>query len=231
MASPVQVTPKIYQITRGANIFLLKLSDDTLAIVDTGIPGATKMILAAAQHLGYAAHQIRHILITHADIDHVGSLSGLVQATGAQVYASVQSTPFIENVQSPPHLSGFFASIAGLMQKLTQKKAPVHHQLYDGQVLDLGGGIQAMHAPGHTPDNFCFYWQSERVLFAPDLLNRLRGPLSVSPPVISWDVEAVKKSAANVLTLDTDVICVGHGNFVTQQAHGDEIEALKKQLG
>ena len=43
------------------------------------------------------ANQLKQILITHADIDHAGSLAKLVDLTGAKVYAGKESIPGGEN--------------------------------------------------------------------------------------------------------------------------------------
>ncbi len=226
----IQITPELYQITRGANAFILKSGTDELTVVDTGMPGTTGKIIQAVESLGHKPDAIKHILVTHADFDHAGSLAGLSQATGATVYAGEQSKTHIENASAPPHLPAVMAPLAGFFQKLTQKPTRVDQQLHDRQVLDIAGGIEAIAIPGHTPDNYGFYWREPQILFAADLLNRMGGTLSLTPSAITWNMEIARKSARHVLDLDLRYICVGHGDYLDVTKQPNAVEKLRAEL-
>lgn len=85
-----------------------------------------------------------------------------------------------------------------------------------------------IYSPGHTAENYTFYWAREGVLFAADLLFHLRGSLITSPKMITWDTDAVKSSAKRVLDMEPAVICVGHGEAV--KAPNAKIDALRATL-
>lgn len=229
MATPQKIADGLYQITRGANIFILE-DNATLTIIDAGFPGATQQLLRALEQLGHQPSAVKHILVTHADIDHVGSLAGFAQATGAQVYAGMESKPHIEDVTSPEHLPKFALPFFTPIQKLVQKPATVDYVFHDNEVLDIAGGLRVLHCPGHTPDNYCFYWDAQNVLFAPDLLNRMNGQLIMTQPTISWDSDAAKASVQRVLALAPSIICVGHGAALSGAALQHEVGALRAQL-
>lgn len=229
MARPTQVTENVYSVARGANIFILRVADDSLALVDAGIPGSTRLVLHAVAALGYRPQQVRTILVTHADIDHVGSLQPLQAATGAQIVAYGASVPYIESATSPPHVPRAVALASTVMQRLMQKPVPVNRVVRDGEVLDLGGGIRVLHTPGHTEDNVCYYWEREGVLFAADLLNRF-STLALTPAFISWDIARARASARRVLALAPDVIGVGHGQPWRAAEHAAERDALLREL-
>lgn len=230
MTTPREITPNVYQITRVANMFLLKTGDGELTLIDAGIPGARNLLLSAVRALGYTPDAVKHILITHADLDHVGALAGIVAATGATVYAGAESKPYIEAAKSPPHLPLPMHLLTGL-EPLIRKKAAVDQVIADGDVLPIGGGIQVIHAPGHTPDNSIFYWQREDVLFAADLLTRMRGPLALTPGIITWDMQAARESARKALALEASVICVGHGPEARRDRDAGQFNALLGKLG
>lgn len=208
-----KIIPGLYQITNGANIFLLETDPGELTVLDTGMPGSAQAILSAAAELGYASNAIRHILITHADIDHAGSVVGLQRATGAMVYAGKESSRYLRERKSPPHNPATNWLIGGL-QRLLMQSVTVDHVLHDGEMLDFGGGIEAIFAPGHTPDNYCYYWKREAVLFAPDLFFAATGTLTLSPRIMSWDAQRVQESAQRVMVRAPQIICVGHGSAV-----------------
>ena len=72
------------------------LLGETVVLVDTGVPGSDDAILAAVEEIGRNATDVTDIVITHADGDHVGSLSALVARTGATVWAGEHEADVIE---------------------------------------------------------------------------------------------------------------------------------------
>src|SRR5258705_116763 len=74
----VQESENLFRLTRFGmiNCFLVREADG-FALVDTGLRGSAGAILRAATRLGAS---IRRIVLTHAHIDHVGSLDRLMAA-------------------------------------------------------------------------------------------------------------------------------------------------------
>jgi glyoxylase-like metal-dependent hydrolase (beta-lactamase superfamily II) len=163
-------------------------------------------------------------------LDHAGSLHGVKNSTGAKLYASALSTPYIEKARSPDHIPFFVKPLAGLIQRFTQKPVLVDVRLKDGQMLDFGGGIKAIHVPGHTEDNFAYWWEREKVLFVADLLNRRSGSLEFTGKRITWDMDKAKESARKVLDLEPEVFCVGHGDSFKVSHSPSEPANLRNML-
>src|ERR1700722_20455718 len=67
------------------NTFLLD-SPDGCALIDTGVSGSAAAILRALHALGKQPTDVRHILLTHAHPDHIGSLAALKKVTAAEAY-------------------------------------------------------------------------------------------------------------------------------------------------
>ncbi len=225
MPELIEITPNVYQFTRGVNQFLLKTGPNELTLIDTGMPGATKITLEAVTTMGYEPAAVKHILVSHSDLDHIGSLAGIKTATGATVYAGAETKAYIENRTPPPHIPPPLSWMMWLATKLTLKSATVDHVFADGDTLPIGGGIQTIHAPGHTSDNFAFYWIAEGVLLAPDLLFHNAPDLTLTPSAISWRKDMAVASAKKVLALDPAVICVGHGGAV--RTPSPDVDALR----
>ncbi|MEL6407340.1 MAG: MBL fold metallo-hydrolase [Chloroflexota bacterium] len=225
-----EIFPGLYAISRAGTLcYLLESAPDELTVIDTGMPGTTSAILKAVRSLGKQASDIKHILITHADIDHVGSLAGLAKATGATVYASEESKPYIEAAKPPPHLPAvmqIFTPMMGLMQK----KVTVNTTFSDNETLDIADGILALHTPGHTPENYNFYWRREKTLFAADLFFAFGSSLTLTPSRISWSPERARESAIKVLDLAPTYICPGHGRIVNLEREPEVLVALERKL-
>jgi hypothetical protein len=70
--------------------------DEGATLIDAGLPGQLELFREKLEALGLKLKDVRRILLTHQDIDHIGSASDVAQATGAEVYAHVADVPFIQ---------------------------------------------------------------------------------------------------------------------------------------
>jgi glyoxylase-like metal-dependent hydrolase (beta-lactamase superfamily II) len=227
---PLACAPGVYALINSTvNVFMLDDSESGVTVIDAGMPGTTRRVLELVQKIGRSPQDVRHILITHADTDHVSGLKSLVEATGAAVYASPEANQYIQRRCSPPHLRMPFRAFAGVLNLLLRRAVPVEHLVSDGEMLDMVGGIRAITTPGHTPDHVCYYWERERVLFAGDLLNNRAG-LRLTPTALTWDMAAARQSVRKVLALEPAVICTGHGQVWRASEDPDRIRMLLVSL-
>ena len=85
-----------------ANSYIL-VEPDGLMIIDTGLPFSEKTILKYITSKGWAAQDIKRILITHADLDHYGCLAALQKESGARTFSSrVEAESIAEGQSSRP---------------------------------------------------------------------------------------------------------------------------------
>jgi hydroxyacylglutathione hydrolase len=123
-------------------------------VVDPGWPGEGERIRAA---LGPA--QCAAILVTHGDLDHIGGVVELVEATGTPVYMPSLERDRLERPDDYlPH---------GVEVTLRGHKPEV---LLDGrEELDLAGiSFTTLSVPGHTPGHLAF--AAEGCVFSGDVL-------------------------------------------------------------
>ena len=99
---PMRLADGIYKVdgVRVANVYLV-VTEDGLLLVDSGMPGNAKRILAFTKNLGYQPRDLRFIVLTHCDIDHVGSVAKLKELTGAQVAVHELDAPVLSGEQKP----------------------------------------------------------------------------------------------------------------------------------
>ena len=65
----------VHRVLKGyVNAYVVE-SDEGLILVDTGMPKKAGPIEQSIRDMGRAANEVRHILITHHHLDHVGSLT------------------------------------------------------------------------------------------------------------------------------------------------------------
>ena len=139
-----------------ANPYII-VDADGLTLIDTGLPRHEKTILAYVASLGKSARDVKRIILTHSDFDHVGSLAALHKLTGARTYASQIEADAIaagkpSRIPKIPKGS-IIRRLRFLRMRLFVKVAPfqVDEILKDGQILPVLGGLRVVETPGHTP--------------------------------------------------------------------------------
>lgn len=215
----MEVLPNVHLIPNViANTFLL-VDEDGLTLVDAGLPNSQGKILNYLASLGYAPGDLRRILITHADTDHVGSLAALQAASGARLYASPIETEAIAagRMSRPLKLGGLRWLLFSIAQPFFKARpARVDETLRDGQSLPVLGGLRVVETPGHTPGHLSFYAPGPGILFCGDSLRCVRGKIEVSRGANTWDAALAMQSAKIQAGLGASLLCAGHGQVITQ---------------
>ena len=204
-----------------ANPYLI-IDPDGLTLIDSGLPGNQKKILNYISNLGHAPSDLKRIIITHADIDHTGSLSALKKACGAQIYASkIEAEAMAQGRSSRQIQSGMILRKA-LMGIMLHFMPPIVVQtdviLSEGQILPSLGGLRVMETPGHTPGHISLFSPSTGVLFTGDSIVTREGELVRSVKANTWDEAKADESARKQAALGAQVVCPGHGAVVKEAA-------------
>jgi glyoxylase-like metal-dependent hydrolase (beta-lactamase superfamily II) len=213
----------LIQLTRlrSMNCYLVR-EDDGLTLIDTGMAGTAPAILAAARELGAP---ITRIVLTHAHMDHVGSLDALAAALpGASVAIGAREARFLAGDLSLDP-SEAHAKLRGGFPKVTTRPGLL---LHDGDRL---GSLRAVAAPGHTPGQLAFLDERDGSLIAGDTFQTLGGvavagvirPLFPLPALATWDLPTALASARRLRDLRPRRLAVGHGQVL--EAPGAAIDA------
>jgi len=144
-------------------------SEEGHILVDACMPGDGPAIVASITELGFDAHDIRYVLITHAHIDHVGSAAYIAKETGARVcvgeadVSAAQHGP-IMRYDTFGHATGVDVTAEVLADKekywLNFDPVEVGQTLHDGDCIELGTtALTVHHTPGHSAGscNFSFH--------------------------------------------------------------------------
>src|SRR5688500_352876 len=83
------------------NLTLIVDEKNGTTLVDTGLPHQTEAIGAALVEAGIGVRDLRRIIFTHQDLDHVGSGAALVRQSGARVLAHSADAPHIDGTLKP----------------------------------------------------------------------------------------------------------------------------------
>jgi glyoxylase-like metal-dependent hydrolase (beta-lactamase superfamily II) len=211
--------------------------DQGVSIIDMGTPGNAEKILAAVRYLGYQPEDVKRLIVTHADIDHIGSLKALKRATGAPIACHTVEKALLEHSERRrpgQTILGYIIRPLFTLLQLTPafRVDPITpDELYvDGDKLPEGFII--LHTPGHTPGHISLLHPEKRFLIAGDALNTRQGSLAGPPAIFTPDMENARRSIWKLWKkygAEYDVIVFGHGEPIAEDAAG-AIKGLVERL-
>ena len=217
----MQIRPDVYLLRGKASNFYLCVDEDGLTLIDAGMPKEQQLVFDLLDQLGHDPAQIVRILITHADIDHAGSLAVIQSATGAQVYAGERTAHYLQAGKSPDHLPRLLQWLSNTFIKYQPVSENSIETFSDGDMLPVLGGLKVLATPGHTSDHFSLYSPSTGVLFAGDAIDTRNGRLNRSRKWLTADEEKADRSAIKLIGLAPAAFACGHGDPLTDHDSGD----------
>jgi glyoxylase-like metal-dependent hydrolase (beta-lactamase superfamily II) len=222
----------LFQLTHlGAiNCYLVR-EDDGFTLIDTAWPsGQAVSIMRHADKLGLP---IVRILLTHAHIDHVGSLDALHDALpNVQVAISERDARLLSGDLSLDLSEPQDKQPGGYLCKTKPTRL-----LHEG---DRIGSLEVIATPGHTPGHIAFLDTRDRALIAGDAFQTLGG-VAVSgtfkllfplPALSTWQKGLSLESARKLLALQPSLLAVGHGRVLSnpQPAMERAIRVMEQSL-
>jgi len=228
----IQEAKSLFRLTRFGmvNCFLVK-EEGGLTLVDTGLAGSTVGILRAA---GTLDSPICRIVLTHAHLDHVGSLDALL--------SELPTVEFLVGKRESRLLTRDFRLDAGERGKkllgFPGAKSRPRRCLNDG---DRVGSLQAISSPGHTPGHMAYLDIRDGSLLAGDAFTTQTGVVAAGvlklyfpfPRIFSWNRELAAESARKLRNLKPTRLAVGHGKTIESPlaAMDRAVELAFKQCG
>ena len=203
----LRVTDEVYALDSTQGNYTNLITGEENILVDTGRHGQGKGILKDLKAIGIKPDDVQHILVTHHDVDHVGSLASLEKSTGAKVWASEKDIPYICGIKGR-------LGIKWLISVLMPLKKPEKITPYpEDQRI---GDIEIIPTPGHTPGHVALIYKD--VLMVGDLIKTSRGKIAPMSSFMNWDDEIIKESIHKINNYNFRWICPAHGEpLMTQE--------------
>ena len=211
---------------RGAYYPTLLWDEQDVVLIDTGFPGELESIRGAMQKAGFAPEQLTKVILTHQDIDHIGS-ARLLRDAGAQIMAYETEAPAIQGDEPlikvadmeahldelPAAQQAFYHQLKDAMPSLV---VPVDVLLSDGQELAICGGIQVIHTPGHTPGHISLLLSESNIAVCGDAANINEGKLVGANPGMTHDMTTAAQSYAKLAALDVAGYVCYHTGYLAK---------------
>jgi glyoxylase-like metal-dependent hydrolase (beta-lactamase superfamily II) len=201
----------------------LVIDGDGVTIIDAGLPGFWKLLNRELTQLGLTLDDVRALVLTHGDTDHIGFAARLYAEKGIAAYVHPADTDRARKKVSKPN-SGWgpmkVGPLAGFLWYSTREgglRIPAATELQtaeDGQVLDVPGSPRIIHVPGHTPGSVAVHVPGVDALFIGDTMttrNVLTGVTGPKPAPFTLDPKQAVSSLGRIDQIDATWVLPGHG--------------------
>jgi len=202
----VELAPAVWRIPTSLgnmiNSYAFREPDGTITLVDVGLRWiGARRIRAGLAAIGARPGDVGRIVVTHAHVDHVGSLARVVADTGAEVVAHEREAPYLRDGRTPRAVKKKPSRIPAVA---------VAGQFLDGALLPVAGGLRVVHTPGHTPGHVSLLHEPTGVLVTGDALFNVRA-ISYGLSRFCTDPALNRTSADALGDLDFEVAAFTHG--------------------
>ncbi len=220
-----EVVSGLHQLTNnGINAFLIDEGNDGLTLIDAGFAKHAEALEKDIRSIGRDPSELTNIVITHAHPDHLGSakhLSGGTTPIGLHPQdGDIARAGIIhQTMKAGP---GFLNAI---MFRLFIGNKPAEFPAFDpdvaladGDVIDVAGGIEVIHTPGHTAGHVSLLWKKDRgLLLTGDAAANLMG---LNYMLGYNDLAVGKASLAKLASREFEAAVFGHGKPILSGASG-----------
>jgi glyoxylase-like metal-dependent hydrolase (beta-lactamase superfamily II) len=219
----MRLGPGLHRIGSDAvNVYLVEDSSG-VTIIDAGLSGQRRELEQELAQLSRSLNDVRGILLTHGDSDHIGFAERLRQANGIVVHVHELDAARARGEVKKPNAGWGRIKLRAVLGFLWYgarhgglRTRPVRDVVTftDGEVLDLPGSPRIIHVPGHTPGSVAVHVPAVDALFVGDALttrNVLTGERGPRPAPFTLDADGASASLARLEAVQATWVLPGHG--------------------
>uniref|UniRef100_A0AAU1LKV1 MBL fold metallo-hydrolase n=1 Tax=Streptomyces sp. NBC_00148 TaxID=2903626 RepID=A0AAU1LKV1_9ACTN len=234
----MRLAPHLYRLGNDLVACYLVDTPDGITLIDAGLPGHWRDLQRELRSLGKSADDIRGLVLTHGDSDHIGFAERLRSEHGVPVYvhaadavrARTGDKPKVAvGPMRPGATLGFFGYSLRKNGLRTRYVRDVT-EFGDGDVLDLPGRPEIVGMPGHSPGSVAVHVPVADAVFVGDALTTrhvLTGRTGPQPAPFTDDPAEALDSLDRIAGLSASWVLPGHG-APWRVSPGEVGEAVRK---
>lgn len=218
----MQLTPTLRRIGNDIVAAYLVVLPEGITVIDAGLAGHYRELVDELHRIGRSLADIRGIVLTHGDSDHVGFAERLRRELGVPVYvhgadaARAMGGPKPKTGREEMRLGAtlrFFWYAARRGGTRTTWLTEVV-EVNDGDRLDLPGAPEIIAVPGHSPGSVAVHVAACDAVFVGDAFTTrhvLTGRTGPQPAPFTDNPSEARASFARIAATKAQWVLPGHG--------------------
>jgi len=232
----MQLAPSLHRLGSSSlvNSYLIE-GAGAITVIDAGLRGHWKDLFRELEAMGRSPVDIRALLLTHGDVDHLGFAERLRQEHGVPVFVGAADAAEARGDVPKP------AAVRDRMRVVPMAKFLVYGLTHGGlkstpitevtpidgaMTLDVPGAPQVIPLPGHTPGSVAYHVPSLDAIFMGDAITTRSVTTGIVGPALAPFTVDPAKALLSLDALDglsANWVLPGHGDAWT----GGVPEALR----
>jgi glyoxylase-like metal-dependent hydrolase (beta-lactamase superfamily II) len=224
-----QVADNVHFAETGLANWALLTEGDDVTLVDAGYPGDHDRVVESLEGIGRRVADVRAIVVTHAHIDHIGTIPRLLEQTKATVHMSETETHHarreylqqaterdvtLQSARSPRTLAWALRIVAVGAMKHVALDDP--RACAPGVALDVPGRPVPIPTPGHTSGHNAYHLPDVGAVLVGDAMATAHPTTSTDGPQLlksffAHDAGEAARTLDAIAALDGELLLPGHG--------------------
>jgi glyoxylase-like metal-dependent hydrolase (beta-lactamase superfamily II) len=218
----MELAPRLHRIGNDIVAAYLVESPEGITVIDAGLPGHWRDLQTELAAMGRPIDDIRGVILTHGDGDHIGFAERLRRENGVPVFVHSADADRARGGDKPKPDAGAMRlgpTLGFFAYALRKRAMPTTYltevvEVSDGDVLDLPGAPQVVGMPGHSPGSIAVHVPVAGALFVGDALTTrhvLTGRVGGQPAPFTDEPAQALESLARLEEIDAEWVLPGHG--------------------
>jgi glyoxylase-like metal-dependent hydrolase (beta-lactamase superfamily II) len=218
----MQLAPSLHRL--GSSLVNSYLVEDggLVTIIDAGLPGYWSDLTRELGAMGRSLDNVRAVVLTHGDTDHIGFAERIHRERGVPVYVheldAARARGEVKKPMSswgPVKLGPLMGFLAYTARKGGLRIPPLTEVVtFTEGTLDVPGSPRIIHVPGHTPGSVAIHVPAVDAIFMGDAFTTrsvLTGAEGPQPGPFTLDLKAARASLAKLDPIEATWALPGHG--------------------
>jgi len=219
----MRIAPGVHRIGSDVVNSYLIIDGDDITIIDAGLPRYWTLLNSELTAIGKTLDDVRALVLTHGDTDHIGFAARLCREKGIAAYIHAADVDRAR-LKVKKRNSGWgpvkLRPLAGFLWYSARHGGLRIHPAEElqtvsaGEVLDIPGAPRIIHTPGHTPGSVSIHAAAVDALFLGDTMttrNVLTGATGPKPAPFTLEPKQAVDSLDAIEEVDATWVLPGHG--------------------